>query len=603
MKSKIATLSFCFVLFMLTSMSVLGQDRIIENRDGEDFFVHRVEQGHTLYSLSKLYNVSIEDITKNNVGSAKGLDLGQTLYIPVPRDYNSSKWTNPIRIEDGVMIHRVMKRETLYGIGKLYGADINDMLAENPGIEMGLKEGVELRIPKPIEVESVAVDIPKPDVDESQMHRVSAGETLYSIAKNNQCTVEALIELNPGVEKGLALDQLIYLPEIDEEYSFNPSGKELFEVTFRDTSFVKKSYQVAVILPFFLNKSDEDLSYKEQRLRDISMSFYRGASLAMDTLELRGAHLSIEVFDCGPEGSLDQILKNKSIASTDVIIGPLQKADITKVAEYSSRNGIHVVCPTLSKNSILLSSSNLSKVKASEASHMKTLAEYVAQHHRGENVILINSKELDDARKVQLFKKHYNEALGLLNDSSALGLVEFEASSKFVGDLDPILSKARRNVLIVPAGRQSMSMVANLQTKLQLIDKEAFQMVIYGTEDWFEFDFLDPSFKNDVALRLPCSTYVDYTDDRNKIFVKLFRTRYATDPTDYGFLGYDVMMYYGQALRQFGLNFPNRFDLVNTADLLHLSPSYSKTGFESGYENESAVILSHENFLITVLHD
>ncbi|MGB1031341.1 MAG: LysM peptidoglycan-binding domain-containing protein, partial [Flavobacteriales bacterium] len=510
---------------------------MIENRNGEDFFVHQVLQGHTLYSLSKLYNVSVEDITKNNESALVGLDVGQTLYIPVPDDYNSSKWTNPIRIENGVMIHRVMKRETLYGISKLYGVDINDMLAENSGIELGLKEGIELRIPKAVQVESVAIDIPKPPVDESTMHKVAAGETLYSIARFNQCTVEELIELNPGVELGLDIDQLLYLPTEEVDFTFAPTEKENFEVTFKDTSLVKKSYQVAVILPFFLNKSEKDLSTKEQRLRDVSMSFYRGAALALDTLEIRGANLTIEILDCGPDGSLDEILKSNSIANTDVIIGPLQKADITKVAEFSSRRGIHVVCPTLSKNSILLSSSNLSKVKASEASHMKTMAEFVAQNHQGENIILINSKQLNDARKVQLFKKYYNEALGLRNDSGARALVEFEASSKFVGDLAPKLSKARRNILIVPAGKESRSMVANLQTKLQLIDKEVFQMVIYGTEDWFDFDFLDASFKNDVALRLPSSSYVDYEDARNKNFVKLFRNNYATDPTDYGFLG------------------------------------------------------------------
>ncbi|MGB0423896.1 MAG: LysM peptidoglycan-binding domain-containing protein, partial [Flavobacteriales bacterium] len=204
---------------------------MIENRNGEDFFVHQVLQGHTLYSLSKLYNVSVEDITKNNESALVGLDVGQTLYIPVPDDYNSSKWTNPIRIENGVMIHRVMKRETLYGISKLYGVDINDMLAENSGIELGLKEGIELRIPKAVQVESVAIDIPKPPVDESTMHKVAAGETLYSIARFNQCTVEELIELNPGVELGLDIDQLLYLPTEEVDFTFAPTEKENFEVT------------------------------------------------------------------------------------------------------------------------------------------------------------------------------------------------------------------------------------------------------------------------------------------------------------------------------------------------------------------------------------
>ncbi|MEO0403602.1 MAG: LysM peptidoglycan-binding domain-containing protein [Bacteroidota bacterium] len=582
---------------VLLSLNGSAQDRIIEERDGQQFFVHKVEAGHTLYSLSKLYDVSIEEIEKHNTGAMQGLQLGQTLYIPVPGSYNSDSWTNPIRIENGFMIHRVMKKETLYGISKQYEVDINDLLAENPGIELGLDVGEELKIPQSIPVESVAIE----ESEQGRVHVVEQGETLYSLSKFYGYRVDELIDLNPGIENGLSIGQTIKLPEEQAEFTAVQEEVEMFEVTMKDTMLVKDAYSVKILLPF--NLGVEEPSTKVQRLREISMSFYRGAVMALDSLEKRGARLEVEVLDAATEAQIDDLIDNGSLKGADIIIGPLQKSGIAKVAKYSSTRGIHVVCPTLSKNSILLTSPNLSKVKSSEASHMKALAQYVAKNHKGENIILINSKELTDARKIQLFKKYYNESMSSELDSGMFSIQEIEASSKFVGKLEEKMSLSRRNIIVVPAGKNSRSMIANLQTKLQMMDLEKFQTVLYGTEDWFDFDFLDASFKNEVKLRLPSSGYVDYQEEENVVFVRAFQQKYATDPTDFGFLGYDIMTYYGQGLMQFGLNFPNRFNFIDQTNLLYLHPAFYKTGFESGYENEGSDILTHEDFEITVLEN
>lgn len=589
-----------FVIFMFMGIVSWSQDRVIENIDGQDCFVHLVEKGHTLYSLSKLYDVSLEQIEAYNPQIKQGLKLGDTLYIPVPDSYNEEKWTNPIRIEDGRMIHRVMKKETLYGISKKYGVDINDLLAENPGIELGLDVGKELKIPQAIPNESVALPSTEPDPRDSlETHVVSPGETLYSISKSHGYRVEELIELNPGAELGLSIGQLLYLPEFKPTFQSNQTV-ETFEIQWDDTLLVKDTYVIKVLLPFSLGVEEPDK--KQQRLRDISMSFYRGCMMALDSLQERGAHFNVEILDCAGDSQIDSYIKERRLKDADVIIGPLQKNNVTKVAKYTAVRGIHLVCPTLTKNSILLSSPNLSKVQSSEASHMKELAAYIANEHKGENIILINSKDVNDARKVQLFKKYYREYMGASADSGAFAMKEIEASSKFVGDLEKHLAMARRNILVVPAGKNSKSMIANLQTKLQLVDIEKHQTIIYGTEDWFRFEFLEPSFKNNVSLRLPTSTFVDYSDADCINFVKQFRGRYATDPTDYGFLGYDVALFYGQGLVQYGKNFPNKFNNVNQHGMLHLSPKFSKSGFESGFENESATIISYENEQITVLN-
>ena len=217
LNEKLKTGGLLLIFFLIAAIS-FGQDRVIEERNGESFFVHQVASGHTLYSLSKLYGVEVEDIVKHNKGADQGLSIGQTLYIPVPNSYRDDRWENPIRIENGFMIHRVQRKETLYSISKQYEVDMNDMLALNPGIELGLKEGVELRIPKQIEIESVAIDLPEIPEDSLETHIVLAGETLYSISKLYGHRVDDIVALNPGAELGLDIGQVLRLPEVKEDF-------------------------------------------------------------------------------------------------------------------------------------------------------------------------------------------------------------------------------------------------------------------------------------------------------------------------------------------------------------------------------------------------
>ena len=52
--------------------------------------IHIIEKGQTLYSISKAYNISIEEIQKDNPETLKPLSIDQIIKAsPVPRPSNS----------------------------------------------------------------------------------------------------------------------------------------------------------------------------------------------------------------------------------------------------------------------------------------------------------------------------------------------------------------------------------------------------------------------------------------------------------------------------------------------------------------------------------
>lgn len=88
MKNKL--FFFLFFLFgMLLTGNVMAQDVVIERSSeitkigGKEYYLHRVKAGHTLYSISKVYNVSIEELEVLNPELKDGLKIGHVLGIPV----------------------------------------------------------------------------------------------------------------------------------------------------------------------------------------------------------------------------------------------------------------------------------------------------------------------------------------------------------------------------------------------------------------------------------------------------------------------------------------------------------------------------------------
>ena len=150
-------------LVCLVNIAAAQVDVVTQTIDGKPHYVHRVEPGHTLYAISRLYKVDIEDILRQNPDAADGLQIGQTLTIAVPEEANMDKWENPIDIRDGLLIHKVNRGETLFAIARQYKVDINDILDQNPGVADGLRKGQELRIPFN-DVDEADITLPEPEM-------------------------------------------------------------------------------------------------------------------------------------------------------------------------------------------------------------------------------------------------------------------------------------------------------------------------------------------------------------------------------------------------------------------------------------------------------
>ena len=121
-----------------------------------DFIYHRVKKGQTLYSLSKKYNVSQEDIIACNPTVKYGINIDQIVKIPKSKDIVeliqkapiNESLNDTVRIISEFIYHTVEKQETVYSLTRLYEITEDILLEHNPTMGEILNIGQVLKIPK-----------------------------------------------------------------------------------------------------------------------------------------------------------------------------------------------------------------------------------------------------------------------------------------------------------------------------------------------------------------------------------------------------------------------------------------------------------------------
>lgn len=105
---------------------------------------HLVQSKESLFSIARLYNVSVEDLYKINTALLKnGLQIGQEITIPNKKKTLDGR----VRVINEETVFYVVKpKETKYSIAKQFGITIEQLESQNPEIINGLVEGNKLAI-------------------------------------------------------------------------------------------------------------------------------------------------------------------------------------------------------------------------------------------------------------------------------------------------------------------------------------------------------------------------------------------------------------------------------------------------------------------------
>lgn len=177
----------------------------METVNGQTFIVHLVGEKETLFGLSKRYGVTIARILEFNPTADGGIEAGQLLKVPyVPKGRTQTA--------EGT-VHKVQPKETLFSISRMYNVSVDDIKAWNNIKDSGLSVGQDILIKKAGSASTTTTTTTKPAEQLKMTHTVAAGETLFSIARQYNISVDQLKQWNNLQGNDLKLSQSLYISQ------------------------------------------------------------------------------------------------------------------------------------------------------------------------------------------------------------------------------------------------------------------------------------------------------------------------------------------------------------------------------------------------------
>ena len=148
---------------------------------------YKVMAGDTLYSISKKLDTSVSELKKINNLSNNSLSVGQILKIP----------TKFVQVGD-TELYQVKAGDTLYSIANKYNISVNELKTINNLVNDNLSIGQLLNVPSGLSLVNSYI--------------VEKGDTLYSVAKKFDISVNKLKEYNNLSSNLLNIGQKLLIP-------------------------------------------------------------------------------------------------------------------------------------------------------------------------------------------------------------------------------------------------------------------------------------------------------------------------------------------------------------------------------------------------------
>lgn len=615
------------VAFLFIQALLLAQEPVQVERsnnkvilEGTVYYIHQVKPGETLYAISRAYHISQKEIAIENPGVISGLQIGQTLKIPVDPKLKEEVDTSVLPESDEAgQTYRVQAGETFYGIARAHGLSEEELREANPGITPeNLRPGQELRIPeKRMEDTEAAYN------EEGLIyHKVKRRETLYSIASYYHVTVQDIRAVNPELGwGGPKTGQTIRIPspqlvepqrEIEdareEEVISDEREDWMEEYEEPEPANRNRTYRVAFFIPFdfeemepldSLTKNIESATRRNRIIERYLMEekipqsvnfleFFQGTLLAIDSMRQQGMRLDVRYFDTRKSMTYTSyLLETNDLEDFDLFIGPFHDYVLELVSGYARDHRIALVTPFYEELDLIRDNPYLFQVSPSLEEGYREAAKLVASKHTY-NIVYVRQEDSLNLEKHDYFKQLIFDGFDDYHPSEPVVFKEVIPELNRTDELIQSLSPDKKNLVVVPTDDEALASTVTSSLYHQL---KHYDIEVLGGPYWPEFSSIDLEYFHKLKLMFYNSFWVDYHDPGVEYFLKQFREHFYSEPTinsskgiNYGILGHDMTLYFLNAMRIYGRRFYTSLEDYRPG-LVQDAYQFSRFEERGGYEN------------------
>ncbi|MCW2120850.1 LysM peptidoglycan-binding domain-containing protein [Flavobacterium sp. 7A] len=559
---------------------------------------HEVLPKETMYGICKMYNLSAEElIAANPFLATDGVQIGQVLLVPAKNSGKAPVKTTAAITAVKPVFHEVLPKETKYSIAKQYGISIAELETKNPEIIPNLTIGYNLLIkgsrPKEVvaaptygvKTENTALsswNTPKP-MAEYTTYEVKPQETMYSLSKKFNITQEELIVLNPDLQNGVNIGMSLKVPA--NSIATFQSKKEFGSLTKIIAEGRRK--RLVLLLPFNIPHVENDVNnstterLKKDKFLNMTMDFYAGALVAIDSAKVLGLPIDIEIYDSeeNKNGSdVPKIIAEHNLQTANAIIGPFYQSNAEIAAQLLATTNTPVISP-LSKD-VGNPIRNLYQTIPSPDTVKNTMFDYMRA--QGGNIMAVVDK-----KKTSIIEY-------LKSNQKSVPFVAFtDRGSVSVESFKSLLVKGRMNYVVMETGntwmiKTTISMMLNVMKDYQV------QLVILEPNDTLNFEEIKIDNLVKLKLMYPSVTRENISPE-GMIFDRNFKNTNNIFPGVYATRGFDVTFDTMMRLVQ-DVKFEQTVNAVATKQVDNKFEYYRKA--DGGYTNKGVFILYYDTDLM-----
>ena len=605
-KAVNVVLIFIFLQLMLSAQTF---DYPIKKINGVEYYIYTVEVQEGIYSISKKFGVKQTEIIELNPGVEDGLKAGQLLIVP-KRD-NSTKIivSNTVTTAKVDFIaHKVLKKQTLFSISKIYNIPIDSIKKYNPQIENdGLKEGEKLKIPQEIvntinkasvkkksgnifsifKRKSTVQESNSPSNDKNDtnyiIHKVKPKETLYSISKLYLVEIKDIIKLNPETEITLKTNSEIRIPKKSTFGNDSYENNSNTEISNQQSDLSDKqinnhrTFKIAFLLPLMLEQSKVDANNEK------FVDFYAGSLLAINDAKKRGISFEIYTFDTEKsEIKMGEILNNPDLKKADLIIGPAYSNQVAMIGDFARTNKINTLIPFTSKIYDIDMNPYLLQFNPGMTYELKYMIDLLKSKFKKSKIIFAELPDINASDDGFTFVSSLKDELTRQNRNYSVVEITNAESVDFVNNLN----NNENNLIIFNTVKYAgiNQFLAGMKGISETTQVTCFSQI--GWPDIANNSKLKSFFISPFRVSSNENEIVKYKDN----FVNNFNWTCSSSVPGYDMLGYDLTRYFIYLYEKQGVDYISGRNILPNGEGIQSEFKFERLTKKSGFINTQLYI-------------
>lgn len=568
-----------FLIFFVSSFTFVSSQ---EKNQLETFISHKVKKKETLYSISRLYDLNIDQVIEYNpIILKRGLRKRMILRIPV---FKKEELILREISDDKFFTYEVKPKDTKWRIAYNNKITIQELERINPFIKQGLKIDQKIKIPKSDNINfSNFID------SNFNYYTVKPGEGYYSIEKKLGVSKKILDSLNPNLlEQGLLNGMVLKLP-----LEFTGDLKIENDLLVEKTSLIdsidgNSEINISVLLPFRASEIEYDSIdetrklLSERNLHTISSDFYSGIILASKDLTKYGISSKLSIYDTeNKKSKIDKILREINPDSCQVIIGPLIPDNFNYISSNERIYDLPKIAP-LSTRDVTIRNSVYQSVTPKEILRNKMINYLDNNLNQNDNIVIVADSINRDIE--YRLKDIFPSSIILRPEKNGYLLPEL---------VDSLLVDSLPNKIILESDNFSLISGVSAQMSAQISDLRKVQLFTTYRGNVYENENLSRKHLGDLSF-----TFTSGHHPLNKFEFNAFQERYiklfGKPPNREAIRAYDLTLdLVLRIIYQGKLN--NSYENIGETEYQENRFWYKKTQ-KKGFVNTAFYLLQHKEY-------